>query len=132
MPAKKRFKILVVENETFLVKIFDTKLKKEGFDVVLATDGEQAVDKAASEKPDLILLDLLLPKMRGFEALEKIRQNPDTASTRVIILTNLGQEVDIQRAKSLGALDFLVKTHVPTQEVVDKIRRALDSDTIPN
>jgi len=105
MPTKPA-RILVVEDETFLVKIYSVKLKKEGFEVLIATDGEQAVQMANEVKPDIILLDLILPKMNGFEALEKMRANPELKNTPVIVLSNLGQDEDIKRAESLGATDY--------------------------
>jgi DNA-binding response OmpR family regulator len=117
--------ILVVEDETFLVKIYTVKLKKEGFDVSIATDGEQAVKMASEIKPDIILLDLILPKMNGFEALEKMRQDPNLKKTPVIVLSNLGQDEDIKRAESLGATDYLVKANFSIQEVIAKIRATL-------
>lgn len=118
--------VLVVEDEAFLVKIYTVKLKKEGFDVSVATDGELAVKMAAELKPDIILLDLILPKMNGFEALEKMRQNPINHATPVIVLSNLGQEEDIKRAKALGADDYLVKANFSIQDVIQKIRAVLD------
>lgn len=125
MPAKKDIKILVVEDETFLVKIYAVKLRKEGFEVSIANDGVEAVKLAAAEKPDLILLDLILPKMNGFEALEKIRANPDNKHTPVIVLSNLGQEEDIKRAEALGANDYLVKANFSIQDIVSRIRAKL-------
>ena len=125
MPTPKAHKILVVEDETFLVKIYTVKLKKEGFDVSIATDGEAAVKMAAELKPELILLDLILPKMNGFEALEKMRANPINRDTPVIVLSNLGQEEDIKRAESLGATDYLVKANFSIQDVITKVREVL-------
>lgn len=126
MAAKTQAKILVVEDETFLVKIYSVKLKKEGFDVHIATDGEEAVKLAAELKPDLILLDLILPKMNGFEALEQMRKNPANKATPVIVLSNLGQEEDIKRAQALGADDYLVKANFSIQDIVTKIRETLE------
>lgn len=123
--AAKKTKILVVEDETFLVKIYSVKLKKEGYDVTLATDGEEAVKVAAEVKPDLILLDLILPKLNGFEALEEIRKNASLKKTPVIVLSNLGQEEDIKRAEALGATDYLVKANFSIQDVVQKIKSVL-------
>lgn len=125
MAGKKTTKILVVEDETFLVKIYSVKLKKEGFDVMIATDGEQAVELSQSFKPDMILLDLILPKLNGFEALEEIRKKPSTKDTPVIVLSNLGQDDDIKRAESLGADDYLVKANFSIQDVVKKIKDVL-------
>jgi DNA-binding response OmpR family regulator len=128
MPANKRpHKILVVEDETFLVKIYSVKLKKEGYDVAIATDGEEAVRMAEEVKPDLILLDLILPKLNGFEALERIRATAANRETPVLVLSNLGQEEDIKRAESLGATDYLVKANFSIQDIVVKIRGVLDA-----
>lgn len=126
MPVKKSPKILVVEDETFLVKIYAVKLKKEGYDVSIANDGEQAVKLAAEVNPDLILLDLILPKMNGFEALEKMRATAVNKETPVIVLSNLGQEEDVKRAEGLGADDYLVKANFSIQDIVAKIREILD------
>ena len=122
MTVTKKIKILVVEDETFLVKIYNVKLKKEGYDVTIATDGEQAVKLAEETKPDLILLDLILPKLNGFEALEQIKAIPALKKTPVVVLSNLGQDDDIKRAKSLGAVDYLIKANFSIQDVVQKIR----------
>lgn len=127
MAVKKKTKILVVEDETFLVKIYTVKLKKEGFDVEIATDGESAVEAAESYKPDMILLDLILPKMNGFEALEEIRKQPAMKKTPVIVLSNLGQDEDIKRAENLGADGYLVKANFSIQDVVQKIKDVLAS-----
>lgn len=126
MAAKKAAKIMVVEDETFLVKIYSVKLRREGFDVSIANDGVEAVKMAAGLRPDLILLDLILPKMNGFEALERIRANPVNKKTPVIVLSNLGQEEDVKRAESLGADGYLVKANFSIQDVVAKIRQTLD------
>jgi DNA-binding response OmpR family regulator len=126
MPAKRAAKILVVEDETFLVKIYAVKLKKEGFDVTIANDGEQAVKLAADVQPDLILLDLILPKMNGFEALERMRASATNKTTPVIVLSNLGQEEDIKRAESLGADGYLVKANFSIQDIVAKIKETLE------
>ena len=126
MPTKSAPKILVVEDETFLVKIYAVKLKKEGYDVSIANDGEEAVRLAADVHPDLILLDLILPKMNGFEALEKMRANEVNKQTPVIVLSNLGQEEDIKRAEALGADGYLVKANFSIQDIVAKIKETLD------
>lgn len=126
MPTKRGFKVLVVEDETFLVKIYAVKLKKEGYDVSIANDGEEAVKMAAELKPDLILLDLILPKMNGFEALERMRATDGLKATPVIVLSNLGQEEDIKRAEALGADDYLVKANFSIQDIVAKIRATLE------
>ncbi len=124
MPAtsEKPTNIIIVEDDEFLQKILTTKFVKEGFNVRAASDGEAALQKLGEDKPDLMLLDLILPKMTGFDVLTEIRMNPRTKDTPVIILSNLGQEEDIRRAKELGALDFLVKADTSVNDVVRKVK----------
>ena len=118
-------KILVGEDDRFLAKAYNVKLIKAGFDVVLAANGEEVVAKALSEKPDLILLDLIMPKKDGFEALEEIKKLAPTKNIPVIILSNLGQIEDIQRGKELGASDYLVKSNISINDIVSKINQLL-------
>ena len=117
--------ILVVEDDRFLSRIYSTKLTKEGYDAVLATEGDEAMRKLEEKTPDLILLDLVLPKKTGFEILEDIRKNSKYAKVPVIILSNLGQPEDIERGKKLGAQDYFVKANINIQDVVEKIKKYL-------
>ncbi|MFA6215434.1 MAG: response regulator [Patescibacteria group bacterium] len=119
-------KVLVAEDDRFLSKAYEVKLKKEGFEPILVANGEEAIAKAKSEKPDIILLDLVMPKIDGFEALAELKQNSETKSIPVIILSNLGQEDDIKKGKELGAEDYLVKSNIAINSVVAKIREVLD------
>ncbi|MBI4215609.1 MAG: response regulator [Parcubacteria group bacterium] len=120
--ADKKKKILVAEDDRFLSKIYYTKLSTEGYDVSVASDGEEAVRKTESELPELILLDMVMPKKNGFEVLQDIKANEKTKDIPVIILSNLGQEEDVKRGLGLGANDYLVKTNLSIQEVVSKIK----------
>ena len=122
-------KILLVEDDSFLSNMYATKLELEGYEVVIAEDGEAGYEKAVSEKPDVILLDIMLPKLDGFGVLEKVRSNDATQSVPVILLTNLSQDEDIQKGLSLGANDFLVKAHFMPSEVVKKIKILIDGDS---
>lgn len=115
-------KLLIVEDDEFLQKILLTKFSREGFDVTTASDGEKALEALTKDKPQLVLLDLILPKMTGFDVLAEMRVRPDFQKLPVIILSNLGQEEDIKRAKELGALDFLVKADISVNEVVRKVK----------
>ena len=90
-----------------------------------AVDGEEGLELAVSEKPDLIILDMILPKMNGFEVLQELKNNPKTKNIPVVILSNLGQESDVDRAMSLGAVDYLIKTDFSINEVVEKISKYL-------
>ncbi len=118
-------KILIVEDDKFLRELISQKLQKEGFDVVEAENGEDGFLKAKEEKPNLVLLDLILPGIDGFEALEKMKGDSETENIPVIIISNLGQREDIERGLKIGAVDFLVKAHHTPLEIVEKIREFL-------
>jgi len=115
-------KILVVEDDKFVRELIVQKLTEEKFEVSSAKDGEEGVKKTESEKPDLILLDLILPGIDGFEVLSRIRKNPLTEKIPVIILSNLGEKVDVDRGVELGANDYLIKAHFTPKEIVEKVR----------
>lgn len=115
-------KILVVEDDKFLRKVYESKLPKEGFTVVSAADGEAGLEAIKKEKPDLVLLDLIMPKKTGFEVLEALQSDPKAKPPVILVLSNLGQEEDIERSKALGATDFLVKSNLSIKEVVERIR----------
>ncbi|MBU1131098.1 response regulator [Patescibacteria group bacterium] len=119
-------KILIVEDDEFLLRMYVAKLEMEGYKIVTAVDGEKGVRLAVKEKPDLILLDLLLPKKDGFQALKELKANAATRSIPVIILTNLSQKKDIDRCFSLGIKDYLIKAHFVPSEVIIKIKRILE------
>ncbi len=127
MPTKKT-KILIVDDDAFLSGIYATKLEIEQFDVVIARDGEEGLKAAAREKPDLVLLDVLMPKLDGFEVLEKLKADPKTKAIPVIMLTNLGQKEDVERAIQEGAADYLIKAHFVPSEAVEKIKNVLKID----
>lgn len=120
-------KVLIVEDDKFLSELISTKLTKEGYDIVLATDGETGLQKAMSDKPHIILLDIMLPGMSGFEVLENLKKNADKAVSGipVLILSNFGQESKVQQGLALGAKDYLVKANFTTGEIVEKIKVTL-------
>jgi len=124
MPEKKQ-KILMVEDDRFLRKIYRDKLTRAGFEFTEATNGEEGINKTLSEKPDLILLDLMLPRKNGFDVLMDIKRKKETKGIPVIILSNLGQEGDVKKGLALGAESYLVKTEINLSEVVDKARECL-------
>ncbi|MFA6306640.1 MAG: response regulator [Patescibacteria group bacterium] len=121
-------KVLLVEDDSFLRDICYKKLKKEGFNVAVAANGEDAVKKVGEFMPAVVLLDIILPAMDGFEVLKEIRShsNKVVKNVPVIMLTNLGQEEDNKKALDLGANDYLVKAHFTTEEIVGKIKKRLD------
>ena len=123
---KKKLKVLVVEDEEILLTALTEELKQEGFEVAGAKDGVEGVAKAASEKPDLILLDLVMPKLDGIGALKQMKENAETKDIPVVILTNLSDYEKISDALSLGAMDYLVKANYRLEELINKIKTVLE------
>ncbi len=119
---KKR--ILIVEDDKLLREMMSRKLEREDeYDVYVVVDGSEAESKIQELKPDVILLDLILPGTNGFEILESIKQNDDLKDIPVIVLSNLGQKSEVEKGMSLGAVDYLVKAHFTPAEVVEKIKK---------
>ena len=119
-------KILLIEDDKFLRELMNKKLLTMGYDVVSAADGESGLAMIKQVKPDVVLLDLILPGINGFEVLEKAKSDPETASVPIVILSNLGQSEDIEKGLKLGAKDFLVKAHFTPQEIITKLKTLLD------
>ncbi len=118
-------KILIIEDDKFLRELITRKLQSEKFETTSAIDGESGLELVEKEKPDIILLDLILPGINGFEVLTKIKGNEAIASIPVIILSNLGQKDDIEKGMNLGAVDYLVKAHFTPNEIIEKINQTL-------
>lgn len=118
-------KIVIVEDEDALAQVLREKFEKEKFDVKIAVDGEAALPTIKSFMPDMILLDLLLPKKSGLDVLREIKSEEGAKDIPVIILSNLGGDEDIKEGLSLGAKDYFVKTQHPINEVVDKVKESL-------
>lgn len=114
--------VLIAEDDRFLGNVLKTKLQQEGFEVHLVTDGEQALTALAAAPPDILLLDVIMPKKNGFDVLAELRLKKGGSDVPVIILSNLGQEEDVKRGMALGAVDFLVKSDHSLQEVVNKVK----------
>ena len=117
----KKKKILLIEDDLFYRKLFRDQLTRAGFEFVDAANGIEGEDKILTENPDIILLDLMLPRKNGFDVLSEIRKNPKTKDIPVIILSILGQQSDIDEAMSRGANGYLVKSDIRTSEVIEKI-----------
>ena len=118
-------KILLVEDDKFLSVALGDKLTREGFTMIKAVNGQEALAKVQSQRPDLILLDLMMPQKNGFEVLAELKLDETTKNIPVIILSNLGQEADIKKAKELGVREYLVKSDVEMKTVVEKIKAEL-------
>lgn len=117
--------ILFIEDESALQKTLGSILKQKGYEVTSALDGETGLLLAKQNKPNLILLDLILPKMNGFEVFEQLKTNPETERIPVIILTNLEKVEDVEKALQMGAKTYLIKANYSLEEVVDKIRKVI-------
>ncbi len=118
-------KILAVEDDDALASVYQTRLEAEGFNVKRVPNGEDALAAALEFKPDLILLDVMMPKVSGFDVLDILRNTPETSKVKVIMLTALSQETDKERAESLGVDDYLVKSQVVIADVVERIKALL-------
>lgn len=122
MADERKTKVLIVEDEEILLTALSEELNQEGFQTVLAKDGVEGVEKCQSEKPDLVLLDLVMPRLDGIGALKQMKENESTRSIPVVILTNLSDYDKVSDALSLGAMDYLVKANYRLEELVFKIK----------
>ncbi|HKQ67596.1 MAG TPA: response regulator, partial [Methylomirabilota bacterium] len=118
-------RVLLAEDDRFLRRAAEASLRRHGLEVLTAADGEEALRIARAEPLDLILLDVMMPKLDGFEVLSALKQDDATAHIPVLVLSNLGQERDVAQAKALGALAFLVKANLSLQDLVDRVDAAL-------
>ncbi|TSC75868.1 MAG: response regulator receiver protein [Parcubacteria group bacterium Gr01-1014_30] len=114
-------KILLVEDEEIILDLIKRKLSQEGYEIASAKDGEEGLKAMKQFKPDLVLLDVVMPKLGGFEVMEEMKKDDQLREMPVIIISNSGQPVEIDKAKELGVKDWLIKTEFDPQEVVDKV-----------
>ena len=124
-------KIVLVEDDEILSKVIEEELEEAGFKVYLATDGKKGLEAVKNKKPDLVLLDLMLPEMHGFEVLENIKKSPEVENTPVIILTMLGSDDDIKKGLKLGAHDYIVKSQHAVGEIVDEVKNFFANESHP-
>ncbi len=120
-------KILLIEDEDLMVELLEKKLTREGYEVLVARDGEEGLKllKETSPKPDLVLLDIVMPKMGGFEVMEEMAKDEELKKIPVIVISNSGQPVELDKAKRLGAKDWLIKTEFDPAEVLEKVKRQI-------
>ena len=118
-------KILVIEDDKFLRELIARKLSDDGFVIIEAMDGEEGIKKVKEEKPDLILLDLILPSIDGFEVLSQIKKDENLKSIPVIILSNFGQREEVEKGLKMGAVDYLIKAHFTLGEIIEKMKNIL-------
>lgn len=118
-------KIMVIEDDTFLSSLMKARLEKEGFAVIQAFDGQEAIETLKTEVPDVIILDLIMPKVTGFEVLQNISISPQLAKVIIIVLSNLAQDSDIEKARQFGAKEYFVKVKISIDDLVGKIKGLL-------
>jgi len=123
---KNSYKILLAEDDKFISRAYMDGLTRAGFSVMVAYDGAEALKMFAADKPDLMLLDLIMPVKNGFEVLEEINDNDKAPRIPIVVLSNLGQDSDIRKAKELKATDYLVKSNVTMKEVIEKVKSYLE------
>ncbi|MFH1462722.1 MAG: response regulator [bacterium] len=119
-------KILLIEDEEIMLDLLQRKLDQEGYEVSVARDGKEGLEKIKEIRPDLILLDFVMPKMGGIEILEEMEKDEELKKIPVIIISNSGQPVDLERAKELGVKDWLIKTEFDPLEIVEKIKKQIN------
>ncbi len=124
-PPRHPKKILLVEDDDSLASVYQTRLEAEGFDLKRVPNGEDALAGALAYKPDLILLDVMMPKVSGFDVLDILRNTPETTNIKIVMLTALSQDSDKKRAQSLGVDDYLVKSQVVIADVVSRVKAHL-------
>lgn len=122
----KKIKILLIEDEEMLANMYEVKFKNEGYDLVKAMDGSMGLEMAKANNPDFILLDIIMPKMDGFSVLKALKEDASTKNAPVMLLTNLGQDEDVERGKQLGAVGYLVKANITPSEVVAAVKKELE------
>ncbi len=120
-------KILLAEDNVLLSKVSAAALRRSGFEVILAADGEEALDKARSESPDVILLDVIMPKLQGFEVLSALRADPAMAGIPVVMLSNLGQAEDVEEALRAGAVAYFIKSELKGNQLVERLTEVLQT-----
>lgn len=118
-------KILIIEDDTFLQDLEANKLKKDNFEIITASTGDEALEKINEPNIDLILLDLILPGVEGLDILKKIKENKNTKNIPIIVFSNLSEEKDIQKAKEIGATDFMIKSNFSLSELAEHINKIL-------
>lgn len=122
-----RKKVVIVEDDDHISKVYEIKLARENLDVKVFRDGQAGLNGIIAEKPDLVLLDLMVPIHDGFWVLEEVKKHPELSGIPIIVLSNLGQKGDRDRALGLGAADYLIKVDFSIQQVIDKVKQYLES-----
>ncbi len=120
-------KILIIDDDPMIARMYQERFSRDGFEVVLAFNGKEGLEKAEKEKPDIILLDMMMPKMNGYEMLKALREKEEVTSIPVIILSSLGADPElIEKSKQLGVVDTIDKAAVPAKEVIERVKAVLE------
>lgn len=127
MPDIQQKTILLIEDEPLLANLLKQRLEKDGFKVLLARDGEEGLKTLREIKPDLILLDIILPKISGFEIMETLKSNIEFQQAPIVIISNLGQDTDIEKGQALGAVGYFIKAKISIEELVVQLKRFLET-----
>ncbi len=125
-------KILIIEDDSFLSEMYLAKFNQSDFQAEVATDGKEGLNKVKSFNPDLILLDIVLPKMDGFEVLKELKKDSELKNIPVVLLTNLGQKNEVEKGLSLGADEYIIKAHFTPSAVVNRVKEIINRDTKNN
>ena len=123
--SQKLIKVLIIEDEVSLLDVLQKKLEKEGYQVFAACDGEEGLRQMEAVKPDVVLLDIVMPRINGMEVLQKMQQSESMSQIPVLIISNSGEPIEIDRALKLGAKDYIIKTEFDPQEVLEKMAKIL-------
>ncbi len=119
-------KVLIAEDEIFLSKVLSQKLRNDGFEVSVASDGVDAITKIKSEKPDIVLLDLMMPQKDGFQVLREVRSDPEIKDTPVIVASNLGQKSDQEQVEAIGVQKYIIKSNLTIYQIVEEVKKCLE------
>lgn len=128
MQENKKIKVVIIEDDSYILDMYKIKFESSNFEVVSANNGAEGLKILKKKKPDIILLDIIMPKMDGFSVLKAIKNNIATAKIPVVLLTNLGQREDIEKGFELGAASYIIKAHFTPSEIVRKIREILKKE----
>jgi len=128
MQENKKIKVVIIEDDSYILDMYKIKFESSNFEVISAGDGMEGLKILEKKKPDIILLDIIMPKMDGFSVLKTIKNNPAIAKIPVVLLTNLGQREDIEKGFKLGATSYIIKAHFTPSEIVRKIRDILKKE----
>lgn len=130
MDENKKIKVVIIEDDSYISDMYRIKLESENFEVVIAEDGVIGLKKLETYKPDVILLDVVMPKVDGFSVLKAIKNNNDIKNIPVVMLTNLGQKDNVERGFELGASGYIIKAHFTPSEVVKKVKEILEKESV--